>query len=215
MIGVILLVVAFLLLLVLFSRIRICIKYNDAILVFLQFFFLRFTLYPKEKKINLKEFSAKGINKKLKKDSVIIEKKKASESKKRGNKDKKKKLAGVVETLELVSELLTQIVGRFLKYLRIKAARVRVTVATDDAAKTALQYGLAVQAVQYILTILENVTNFSVEKNGEISVDCDYCSEKPIIDLDISLSIRVWQFLALLLRAGAVFVTRKSVKNRN
>ena len=124
------------------------------------------------------------------------------------NKQKKKKVSDVTEAIKLISELLSKIVGRFFKYLRVKVARIRVVIATDDAAKTALQYGLAVQGVQYVVTLLENVSNFSVEKNGYISVDCDYCSEKPILDVDISFSIRVWQALALLVRAGAVFVTK-------
>lgn len=208
MTGVILLVIALLLLLLLLLKISICVKYDDGIFVVLKLLFLSFTLFPKKEKIDLKEFSAKGINKKLKKDAVHIEKKKKSESKKKENKQKKKKVSDVTEAIKLISELLSRIVGRFFKYLRVKVARIRVVIATDDAAKTALQYGLAVQGVQYVVTLLENVSNFSVEKNGYISVDCDYCSEKPILDVDISFSIRAWQALALLLRAGAVFVTK-------
>lgn len=211
MLGVILLLILALIILLLLFQIRISIVYEGDVNVFVNALFFRFKVYPRDNKPDIKEFSAKGINKKIKKDREKIA---AQATKEEKEKSAGKRNVRVTDTLKLVADILFAIKRRFFKYLRIKVAKLNLVVATDDAAKTAIEYGLAVQGVQYIVSFLESITNFSVEKNGSIYVDCDYCTEKTRFDLDITFSLRVWQAAAILIRAGVAFVMNSSKKTK-
>lgn len=211
MLGVVLLSLLALILLILFLSVSICVVYEGDVSVFVKVLFLQFKVFPRNSKINLKDFSAKGINKKLRKDKQVLAKHATKEEKKKTKSSKKRK-TNIIDTLKLVADILSAIKVKFFKYLRVKLAKLGLVLATDDAAKTAIEYGIAVQGVQYIVSILEGITNFSVEKSGYIHVDCDFTSEKTSLDLDITLSLRVWQMIAILIRAGLEFVINSGKK---
>ncbi len=208
--GVIFLLVLALIVSLLLLQIRISIVYEGDVKVLLGILFFKFKVYPRDNKPDIKKFSAKGINQRIKQDRKKI----AAQA----NKEKKGKSSGkkthFLDTLKLVADILGAVKKRFFKHLRIKVAKLKLIVATDDAAKTALEYGLAVQGVQYIVSLLESTTNFTVEKNGSIYVDCDYCSEKTSLDLDITFSLRAWQIAAILIRAGTAFIMNSGKKTK-
>ena len=208
MFAFILITILAVILFILFLRVSIQLVYENELAVVLKVLCFKYTLFPKRKKLNVKKFSAKGIRRKLEKDKKILNKKQVKEQNKKSN-------TGIVDTLKNAYEILSVLVSRLLKYLKIRVVRLDVVIATDDAAKTAIQYGLAVQTVQYLVTVLEQITNFKVKKNCGINVSCDFLTEKSKLDLNIVMSLRVWQAIVILIRSALIFLggTKKNIKD--
>ena len=168
---------------------------------------------------------AEKIKKKLrekaeKKKQNADEKKKAKEEEKKSG--KKKDPRDILSIIQLVSSLAVAVIGRFSRHLRINIARIKLVIASEDAANTAILYGAVCQSLNVFLPILEDVKNFPKLKKADISVDCDFGATVPKIDIKLGFSIRVWQvfniaFGALgalikhLLRSGA----KKSSSDNN
>ena len=90
---------------------------------------------------------------------------------------------------------------------------MNVTVASDDAAKTAILYGVVSQSIAYTLEILDRVTNLSYADNSEVNVDVDFLETKPRADIRIAFSLRVWHLLDVAFRALGRFVKLKMKKS--
>ncbi len=94
--------------------------------------------------------------------------------------------------------------------------RLNLTVASEDAATTAIMYGAALMGVQGILEILDRVTNVDYKKNAEVNVFVDYLSEKPKVDISLSFGLRVWHLFDILFAVARKFLShlikRKSKK---
>ena len=114
---------------------------------------IKFGLYPKKKKkVKISDYTLKkekkrkhkALKKKLKKNKELQNAKKSSDVK-----PKEKK--SLLESLGLIHELLTAFVGGVVKHVKIKTTKIQLTVASDDAAKTALLYAAASNAVLMII----------------------------------------------------------------
>ena len=99
--------------------------------------------------------------------------------------------------------------SRFAHHVRLRATRIVIKVATDDAAKTAILFGAVNQAVAAILEILDSSGKLQGLKSARILVAPDFTAEKTSADIHIVLSLRVWHMLDILLRAAWRFVKRK------
>lgn len=171
-------------------------------------------LMAKEAKLQAKK-DAKKANKQAKKDARAAEKKKAknAEASSEGAKKPKKKKS-VAEILDLVYMLLDALksLGRsFGKRFEIEAVKLRITVGSEDAAQTAMLYGILVQAVAYGLELLSTLTNLRIRKKhrGDILVDADFTSEKIDADLHLIFKLRVWHVFAMLFSAlGGIIKNR-------
>ena len=226
-------VLALLIVGILLLRATVTIKYLDEFALTVRVLFLKFRILPaKQKKINPDDYSPRKFRRMIKKKEKLArkaEKKAAKKAKKKAKKaaleekarrsgktitKKKRDLSDIVEIVKLVGELLSVFVGRFAKHLKIKVARLRITVASDEAAKTACMYGAVSQGVAYILELLDGVTNLDYEKEADVAVLVDFNAGKPSADIEISFAISVWQLLDILLRTGGRFIA-VSVKNKN
>lgn len=228
-IGVLALLIAGILLL----RATVTIKYLDEFALTVRVLFLKFRILPaKERKIDPDDYSPRKFRRIIRKKEKKAEKRrrkaekkaakkakkkaKAEEKAKRSGKvlvKKKRSLSDIVEIVELVGELLTVFVKRFAKHLRIKVARLHITVASDDAAKTACMYGAVSQGVAYILELLDRVTNLKYKSDSDVYVAVDFSAQKPSADIEISFSMSVGQLLDILLRTGGRFISL-SVKKK-
>lgn len=87
----------------------------------------------------------------------------------------------------------------FGKHLEIEAVKLHITVGGEDAAKTAILYGMVSQGVAYGLELLSQFTNLRIkEKNRtQIRTDVDFNSDKLSVDLHLILKLRVWHFFAM------------------
>ena len=104
-------------------------------------------------------------------------------------------VSGILDILSLTVELVALTVKRFSKRLRIKAALLKITVASPDAATTAIAYGAVTQAVNVLLPLLREIKNFTMPSRKNFDIGYDFTADKPKIDMKLSFSLRVWHLL--------------------
>ena len=187
-------------------------------------------LPSRPKKVRLKDYTPAAMEKKRrkaeKKEKSKAEKKakkerkkekdkqKKAEAEKAGKAKKKKKMS--VKDIEKIIRLITSVVKtavtRFAKSLRIRVARLHVGVATGDAAQTAVMYGAVTQAVSYLAYLLDSTSTLRYPQKSDVCIYADFLSEKPVLDIEIGLSICVWQVFDLLFRSAGAAI-RELIKS--
>ncbi|MBO5734523.1 MAG: hypothetical protein J6S15_00290 [Clostridia bacterium] len=95
-------------------------------------------------------------------------------------------------------DLVLGILGRFAKHLKLEMLRLRVLVASDDAAKTAMEYGAVCTAAGLVVTAAEALPRTN-PKTVDVRIECDFLADKPEIDAEICLSIRIWRIVWMAL----------------
>ena len=226
-IGAILLLFLFLLTL----KVTLTVAYRDEITLSVKVLFLRIRLLPKkEKKLprSMSAAQARRLQKKMKKQAAKkaakkAEKKKAKEERKqegittqKGGK-KKKSIREILDTVAMIREIVSVVIHRFFKHLRVDMARIKIKVATNDAATTAIAYGAVTQSVNLLLPLLNKIKHLDLPKVGDIDVSADFLSDSPEADVKLSFSLRVWHMLHVAIGALFTFIkhlVRKQTKNR-
>lgn len=154
----------------------------------------------KEAKEEAEEYAKEKKKKKKKK-------KKAAEKEEEKPKEKKEKPPKYTEKPSLTTiitafkDLAVGILTRFAKHIKLEELRLRVLAASDDAAKTALEYGSLCTAAGMVQTAAEALPRTNPKKVN-ISVECDFLAEKPEIDAEICVSIRIWRLVWVALFAA-------------
>ena len=115
----------------------------------------------------------------------------------------KKTLPEILYIIDLVRTLAAKVIKTFFKHLRIDIAKLKIVVATGDAATTAIAYGAITQAINLLFPILEEIKNFSLPKDTDIDVSVDYLSEGITADIRLGFALRVWHVFAVAF--GALF----------
>lgn len=126
------------------------------------------------------------------------------------NKGSTNKPKGILEKLTELRGVLSELLERTLGHLSIRTARIRIRVATGDAASTAVLFGAVNGGVVLLLELLDRFGKLKTKSTDEIEVFPDYLSEKTEINVRIFFSLRVWQILCILWKT---FVTTKT-KNK-
>lgn len=221
-------VLALIIALVLTLRVTLNIEYKDEVKMSVRVLFLKIGILPKKKKpINYKKFTAKRLRRLLEKDRRAELKKQEKKKKKQGAKAQKKaekkknkeiekrnrrlghpapKKRSLSENLDIVRLILEAVARYFGKGIHVKVTRIRITVASDDAAKTAIMYGAVSAAVSWILEFLEQKAHLKYKGEGDdpendVSVIADFTAEKPTADLKLSLRVHVWPLITSGVRA--------------
>lgn len=216
-------------------RARVEVEYNTDVRVAVKVLGMTFRITPKEKKPpKLSDFTPKKYRKRLEKDEKLRLKQEAKKAKKQAEKErkkaekkaakeaakkglpppdtgKKKKEKSLAEIMELVLVGLDALKGLFKsfgKHFQIEAVRLKIAVASEDAASTAILYGIVVQFVTYLCHALAAITNFKVKKPEEIAVTADFLSDKLTMDLHFVFRLRVWHIFAMIFAAGIGAVKR-------
>ena len=159
---------------------------NADMRIFIRYAFFTFYLFPKR------------AEKKDKKKKPLIGKK-VTEVEKTVAKVKEDlitgeyKLSEIIEIIKQISEIL---VKNFKKYLKLKIKKFVITIATDDAQKTALTYGTVTQAAYYLYEFLN--CHFKVSLS-DIKIYSDFGKTKSSFDINMKFSIRVWNALKTML----------------
>lgn len=123
-------------------------------------------------------------------------------------KKKHKSLSNLFDLLLYIVDLIKAVLGQLVKYARIKICRINVSVATDDAAKTALLFGAVSGAIYSILEFFD--TFLLLKKNyKKISVNPDFSSENSSADIKIILKIKPIHALLALLHLAPVLVKER------
>ena len=161
----------FVFLLSLKATVTIC--YADEVKLYVKVLFLKISILPKKKKYWKSSMSAKkakkireGRKKKAEKDRIAKKEKAIKKEQKKLEKAKKpkKSMSEILDLVQLICHLVSAVIRRFFHHLRIDVARLRVKVATGDAATTAIAYGAITQSINVLFPLLESVNTLSLPK---------------------------------------------------
>lgn len=207
-IGCILLFFVFLLSL----KFKIIISYSDEVALTVRVLGIKIKILPSKKKKGPHSMSAKKAEKikkklrqkKLKKNESARQKKAKKEAEKENKTEKpKKSLSEILYIIKLVRALAAKVIRKFFGHLRIDIARLKIVVATGDAASTAVAYGAITSAINLLFPVLEEVKNFSLPKETDIDVSVDYLADGIIADIELGFALRVWHLFSVAF--GALF----------
>lgn len=172
----------------------------------------RITLYPRgEKEIRLSDYKIKKYRKRLKKQE---EKERKRLKKEKGKKVTKKPKAAaaytdtpsekrdIMEMIDKIREVTLEFLKYFGRHLHIKIKRLHITVATDNAASTAILYGAVCGGVTCLLDIMNSGLRLEYSKDAKVSVEPDFTRTKTKALVDITFSFRTWQLLDILIRSA-------------
>lgn len=216
--GIIVLFFAFLLSL----KATVTIAYSDEVALSVKVLFLKIRILPKkEKKEHVRSMSerkARKIREKIakkqaKKAAAAKEKRERKAQHKLEKKDKPPKtLSEILDVIDLIRKLAATVIRIFFKHLRIKVARLKIKVATGDAANTAIAYGAITQSVNLLLPVLEQVKNFDLPKESDFDIQADFLGESIEADVELSFSLRVWHVFDVAFGALRTFLKHKFSK---
>lgn len=182
--GGLLLLFGFLLLL----RVGVQLRYDGSFSVKLKILFFSFTIFPKKEKLRIKGQPSSGT--------------KGKKQKQQREKETQKK-PDFSEMFSFYKQLLTEAVlpafGRFFKHLHLHVDQLQVEIASDDAAKTALLYGLAVSSGTAFLEFLRNITNLRMGREEDICIHSRFDKTEGCCKVQITLSLCLWQAVHILL----------------
>ena len=191
--------------LLLSTKIILRIKYDDKLIAYIRILFIKIPLYPKEeRKKRYPHSMSRRKAKKIKESLSKKEKKPSKKSKDEKEKSEKKGKNDILSIISIITAFVKNFLKKFLNSARIKVAKLHVTVATDEAAKTAVMYGAVSQSVNVLFPMLEGIKNFKkLPKEKDLSVEPDFLSDKSRIDADITLYVRVGGALKAIIYACA------------
>lgn len=193
----------------------IIIAYSDEVTLTVRVLFLKIRILPKKEKKNgphsMSASKAQKIRRKLaKKERAKREKKAQKEIRKKQAPPKpKKSVAEILDLIAMVRKLVSAVVKRFFKHLRVNVARLNVKIATGDAASTAIAYGAVTQSINVLFPLLEPIKNFGLPETTEVDIQPDFLSESSEIDILISFSLRVWHVFDIAFSALGAFLKHK------
>ena len=193
--------------LLLLIPVRLSLVFHEEFSLSASYLFFRFPIHPKQKKIRFSDYTPKKIRKRKKK----LRKKRRLEHAKAVKKAQKPKvtLKERLRQLRLILYILKNVYKNILSAVHIRVKQFYVRVATDDAAKTAILYGVAAQRTSYLLKLLHDHTKTTVKRGGT-DVVADFCATESTLDVDIVFSVKPISAIYLGLRATFLFLKHKS-----
>ncbi len=192
-----------LLLLILLLWVKLSLVYDDSGgRITVKFLFFKISLLgKKDKKIKKSDFKTRRFKRRRKKAILKYQKRLAKRKKKTGKNTEEtltvKKKTSKRETVNKILDIFKVFLKRFPRYLRIDCARLVIGVGGADAASVAVSYGVTVQSVQYVATLLNEVTNFKARNDAQVSVYPDFAEGKWTADINIVMRLRVIHIVKL------------------
>ena len=200
-----------LLALLLSLKITLRITYEDSLRVYLKVFFVKTRLYPSKKKEKKYPHSMSKRKARKIKDSL---QKKSKPKKKKKKEEKPIEKNDLISIVSITTNFVKNFISTFTRAVRVKFSRMHITVASEDAATTAILYGAITQSVNVLFPLIDNIKSVKKLPSGkELSVRADFLTDKPTVDIDINLYVRVGGALKALFSAG-IRTFKKAVRDK-
>lgn len=177
-------VFVFILLLTL-GRVKIIFDYKDDVIFKVKYMFLPLVTIPATKP--KKQKSPKKKKSKKKTEGEAAEENPKDEKTEEKKPKKKMSLEDIFEVLKLALDSLGKPLKRILKRTIFAHLALRISVGGEDAAKTAIKFGLMNMAVGNALGWLD--TFFTLKKPDDINITADFQSEETKIDCYCEISL--------------------------
>lgn len=198
--------VILLILVLLLLPISLTAKYDGTLTIYARYLFIKYALYPEDDSVRLSDYTPRKIRKKRKKakerrrlearlsaeQRERLRQKEAEEAKKK--EEDEDKLKKIIRYLRLFLYVMRN------TYRRIRVRKFRITVATDDAARTAILYGVTSQAVAYLLAITQSYIKYKVDEDA-VDVIADFSVSRPSADIHLTFYSTPLHLLLLALRS--------------
>ena len=195
-------------------RVRVRIVLQNDISVTLHILCFRKRLFPRRKTPKRKYLSKKRAAKNARKAAKKAAREAAKAAKKKKHLFSPKKEKTLAEKIVFVRAISAVLIRKTHKHLRLHAAKLRVRVATGDAAKTAVLYGAVSGAISYLLALLDKVTKLKAIE-PEVDVAADFLAERSRAEVKLVFSLRVYGALAILVSAAMAYLQNKASKKRS
>lgn len=132
--------------------------------------------------------------------------KRQKKKKKKAKKPKKEKKAAkkpaekppLTQVIGSFRDLLVGLLRSFTRQLTLEELRLRVLVASDDAAMTAVEYGAVCALAEPVYQVASQARRAKKECVN-VSVECDFLADKPEVDAEFCLSVRIWRLVIVSL----------------
>ena len=201
-------------------KIKVTAVFKNELKFYVSVLFLRFYIKPRTFRgpHSMSSGKSRKISDKLARKN---EKKKARALEKKQMKSERKKEGGVstvsfiLKNLDFTKLFLEKLLKKFAKYSRVEVARLRIKIATGDAATTAVAYGAACGAANILLMLLSETRQFYGFRGADIDIAPDYLSDTSQIDMKITFSMRIRQIISFALRtlAGLISLRFRMMKS--
>ena len=190
-----------LLLLILILPIKVFIKFKDGL--YLKFKILNIKIYEIKPESNKNDSQGDTISDKTAKKDTEKDTKNLFEK----LKQKHGFLNSVKVLLRFVKDCLTHI-KTLLRHIKIKRIILNISVASNDAATTAIEYGGICAATYPVLAFLDS---FGQVKYKSINIKSDFNSNKPSFDFSAIIGLKI---IFLIIAAFKIYKEYKSFKER-
>lgn len=188
--------VLFVLFLILLIRIHVSVKVKENLDVYLKVFFIKKRLFTTRKRAPLPE----GV--------TPPEKKK----KEKAPKEKNEK-TDILSLITLLKKIVIDIMKKIKRFLRIRVSSFDITIATEEAGKTAVLYGAVGGVADMIFGLFENAFDFKFTKDAKTGIRTDFLSDKTKADIDIDFSINIMQIFVMAFSALFIYI-RNPIKKK-
>jgi len=119
---------------------------------------------------------------------------------------------GIPEIFNLVKETGMILLKKFKKHIRVRIYKLDVILASDEAQKTALLYGSAIQSAHYLNEFLGH--NFKIYKKPDnIKIIPDFSQIKTEFKIDIKFYMKLINVISLAFTALMAYLNIKNNKN--
>ena len=190
----VLLGVALLITLLLITKVRIFVCYDDSLSAYARLWFLKFMIYPEKEKRQKKEKKKPSLSA----PATVVEQPKKEKS--------------VAKKLWEMKAILSKIISKFLEKIHFRFLKIKINISCDNAAKTALLYAGATQGVSYLVEILQNISNVDVVNQSQVCINSDFISQKSDFEGKIELYIRVLPLITVGIHSFIEYFKYKSLK---
>jgi len=136
--------------------------------------------------------------KKIKKTKPKKEKsEKSSKSKKdKPEKSKEEKKFTIPEIFDVIKNVGNTLLKRLKKNLHAKIYGITIILGSEDAEKTALLYGTAIQSAYYLYEFLDNNFKINMKTDG-IKIIPDFSKAETSVEINVKFYIKLWNILKI------------------
>lgn len=189
--------VLFVLFLILLIRIHVSVAVKENLDVYLKVLFIKKRLFTTRKRAPLPE----GVTPPEKKEKAPKEKKEKNEK------------TDILSLITLLKKIVIDIMKKIKRFLRIRVSGFDITIATEEAGKTAVLYGAVGGVADMIFGLFENAFDFKFTKDAKTGIRTDFLSDKTKADIDIDFSINIMQIFAMAFSALFIYI-RNPIKKK-
>ena len=207
-----------LILLLLFVPLSLSVKMNEQGDIRLRGRVLGICVYrsPKRvKRVRLSDYSPRALRKREKKAERARQKALSRAQKKKATAPSTSPSSGepLISQISSVAELVSLISRRTLSHARVTVDALAITVATSDAARTALLYGAACSALAFLTEALHQFSHLHISHPERYGVCADFSSEHSRADVRIHFRLRVHHVIRIAAHTLATLI-RRNIKTK-